>query len=374
MTSKILFRLLISTVSIVSTLSLGSCRHKGAAPIEGGDTITSQAQLLTLVDLGDYVVADVRNPWGDGLLDRYILAPRDYSGELPEGTVIKVPLQSSVVYSGVYAGAIDELGAVGAITGVADAQYFGTPSVVSRIASGRIADIGNTMSPSVERVVDLDPDAIILSPYQDMEPGAVAKLGIPIVQFVDYMEATPLGRAEWIRLLGILYGNSSAADSIFSKVSADYAALTATAASAQNRPVVLTEQPLSGGSWDIPAGGSYMARLLNDAGANYPWSNTTGTGSLKFDAPAVIDKAADADFWIIRNFGPLSRQALGAGNPLNSHFKAFRTGNIYVCDTSSSPLFDEFPFHPERLLRDYIAIFHPELLPAHKLRYFSRIK
>lgn len=368
-------RLSFTTVIILTVLSLiSSCRHKSAEAISGGDTITTQARMLTLIDKDGYTIADVRNPWGDdttALLKRYILAPHDYQGQLPEGTVVRVPLRSSLVYSGVYAGAIDELGAAQAIAGVADGQYFNTPSVVEGLRTGRITDVGNSMSPSIERIVSVSPEAIILSPYQGMQAGAIEKLGIPIIQFVDYMESTPLGRAEWIRLLGILYGNRAGADSTFEAVTESYDSLCKSLAHYSDRPIVITEQPLTGGSWDVPAGESYMARMLADAGAIYPWHDTKGAGSLKIDAPAVLNRAADADFWLIRSLGPMTLQSLGAGNPLTSQFKAFRNGNVYVCDTSVVPLFDEFPFHPERLLADFIAIFHPAA--GSTLRYYRKL-
>jgi iron complex transport system substrate-binding protein len=101
---------------------------------------------------------------------------------------------------------------------------------------------------------------------------------------------------------------------------------------------------------------------------------TEGAGSLKLDAAAVLDKAEMADFWLIRSFGPMTLAGLKESNPLNGHFKAVGDGGVYVCDTSVSPLFDEFPFHPERLLRDYAIIFHPALFPGERLRYFNQLK
>lgn len=370
---KPLLFIIALTVSAASTLF--SCGAKSDGKLTSGDTLTTESRLLTIVDHGDYMIADIRNPWTDSLplLERYVLAPKDYKGPLPDGTVVRTPIERSVVFSSVHGGAIDELGTPNAIKGVADGQYFINPAIVSRIKAGKIADIGNSMSPSTEKIVDLDPDAILLSPFQNKESGAVTKLGIPVLQCVDYLESTPLGRAEWIRLLGALYGRPDVADSIFSAVKREYVGLRDSLALLSYAPVVLTEQPMPSGEWDVPAGESYMARILTDAAAIYPWAGTKGTGSLKLDAPAVLDKAENADYWLIRSFGPLSFGSLMAGNPLSSHFKTAATGNIYVCDTSVSPIFDEFPFHPERLLRDYAAIFHPDLFPGYRLRYFQRI-
>lgn len=372
---RIFFNMFLAVAAVASVMSCS--RTKGSDPSREGDTLTAESQLLSLVDYGDYLIADVRNPWVDSLplLERYVLVGRDFTGDLPEGTVVRVPLESSVVYSSVHGGAVNELGAIASIKGVADGQYFMNADIAGRIRDGRIADVGNSMSPSVEMIVELDPDAILLSPFQNKESGAVTKLGVPVMQLVDYMEATPLGRAEWIKLLGALYGQRERADSIYAAVLGDYRRLSDSVASvAGEGPVVLTEQPMSSGEWNVPAGGSYMARMLSDAGGRYPWSMTEGAGSLKLDAAAVLDKAEMADFWLIRSFGPMTLAGLKESNPLNGHFKAVGDGGVYVCDTSVSPLFDEFPFHPERLLRDYAIIFHPALFPGERLRYFNQLK
>ena len=112
--------------------------------------------------------------------------------------------------------------------------------------------------------------------------------------------------------------------------------------------------------------------MLQDAGAVYPWASDGSAGSLQLDYAAVLDCAVHADCWLIRSYGPMDMGALKANNPLNASFDAFKDGNVWVCDTSVSPLFDEFPFHPERLLKDYIIIFHPGLLPGEP-RYYRRM-
>lgn len=366
----------IHIFAIALLLSLAACSGStGSAPLRG-DTLTHEAQLLTIVDMGPYAVADIRNPWAapgspDSLLQRYILAPHDFNGPHPDGTMVRVPLERSVVYSGVHGGAVDELGRLDVISGVADARYFTNPAIVAAIKSGAIADIGNSTSPSVERVVNLNPGAILLSPMQDSSPGAIEKLGIPIIRFVDYMESSPLGRAEWIKLLGMLYGATEEADSIYQNVADRYSDLWMRGALQSNLPTVLTEQPYNG-MWNLPAGNSYMAHMLADAGCIYPWNDTRGAGSLKLDVPAVLANAGEADFWLIRSYGDLTLEQLKRDIPLAPEFKAFKRGNVYVCDTSTSPLFDEFPFHPERLLHDYINIFHPGILVDPELRYFHR--
>lgn len=113
--------------------------------------------------------------------------------------------------------------------------------------------------------------------------------------------------------------------------------------------------------------------MISDAGATYPWADTNGTGSIEMQPAAVLDKAENAAFWLIRSYGALDKGKLASDAPISSNFEAFKNGNVFVCNTAISPLFDEFPFHPEKLLRDYIIIFHPELMQHEAPHYFNRI-
>lgn len=359
---------------------LGSCGGSSRASGDHakGDTLTSVSSLLTLVDCGDYVVADVKNPWDSTrLLHRYILLPDSVSvpDALPEGTLVRTPLKNSLVYSGVHAGAVRELGAIGAVKGVADAAYFTMAEIGEGLRDGSVTDVGSSMSPDVEKVTVLGPDAILASPYQNSSYGVIESLGIPIIECADYMEFTPLGRAEWIRLLGELYGRRAEADSIYRQVEHDYSELASRVASVTSRPKVITERVMNG-VWFVPGGRSYMSRLITDAGGFNPWEGTTDAGSLQLDFSSVFDKAYDADIWLIRNYGPgLTLSELKNSYALNSRLKAFEKGDVYVADTSVSTLFDDFPFHPEKLLREYILLFHgPDYAGADTTQYYKRIQ
>lgn len=352
-------KLFILPFCIAAVCIVACGRSAATSQYEEGDTLTSYSELLTLVDCGEYVVADVRNPWDTArLLHRYILIPAG-SDIRPDigGTVVKVPLRSSLVYSGVHAGAIKELGAIDAVTGVCDGTYYTIPEIVEGIRTGSIIDAGASMSPSVEKIVELSPDAILTSPYQNAGYGAVESLGIPIIECADYMEPTPLGRAEWIRLLGVLYGARDEAEAVFRQVEADYDSLSASVTGGSDGPVVIMEQ-LTDGVWYMPGGRSYQARMLQDAGARYLWAGDDSSGSLQLDFPTVYDRAHDADIWLVRTYGSdLTLDGLKSNYPLNSRFKAFADRQVYGCNTAVSNIFDETAFHPERLLREYISIF-----------------
>lgn len=374
--------LLLTAILAVAFIA-GACSNRSGSadngtPFEGRE-LTEHASLLSLIEVSPTLtIAELRNPWDSlaaprrlALVERGSDAAEQIAGRT-DVEVVTVPLQSSVVYSSVHAGAIEELGRLEAIKGVADAPYFKMPAIAQGIASGKVMDIGMSTSPSQEKILALNPDAILNSPFKNSGQGVVATLGIPVIEMADYMESTPLGRAEWIKLLGKLYGNYAAADSIFNQSTQEYERLRALAADAQSRPVVLTEQ-LTDGVWFVPGGASYMAAIFADAGASYPWASDTSGGSLQLDIAAVVSTAGDADYWFIRTFGyDVTLNGLKRDHPLNARIRAWADGNVYGCNTAESMFFEEFPFHPERLLREFIVILHPEVLPGEQPRYYRK--
>lgn len=372
------FHILYRSVTIcMLLLSLAACSRKDAAVADGyGTPLTDTAKLLSITDNGGYYLVRITDPWDTTrILHSYQLVPRGEEVPRIAGTTkVEIPLAKSLVYSAVYAGVIDEIGAAKAITAVADAEYINNLYVRNGVAEGRITDVGSTMAPVVEKVVAASPDAILASPFQNAGYGAVGQLNIPIIEMADYMETTPLGRAEWIKLIGLLYGRYNVADSIYQAVSAAYNDMKGRVVDVASRPKVLTET-LINGVWNVPGGRSYKVRMLQDAGASYPWADDTSAGSLDMDFSRVYDRASDADYWIATSYGyPMTRATLAADYRPNERFKAFQTGNVYTCDTSVTPLFDEFPFHPERLLNDYVVIFHPEAADGLTLNYFHKME
>ena len=366
--------LYILTAIAILTAVAGCGKVKTAhsnAPVN--DSVITHAELLSIEETAEYTLVKITNPWlENAILHSYVLVPSDsvLPGNLPQGTVIRTPLRRAIVYSSVHTSLMKELGAFDSLKGVTDLQFFSDSAVVAGVERGEIADCGSSMNPSVERVIEAEPDAIMLSPYQDATYGQITKLDIPIVECADYMETTPLGRAEWIKFYGLLLGKEQEADSIFAQVVADYTALKAQGQSLQVKPKVLTETVISN-VWDVPGGNSYMAQIIRDGGGNYPWSGDKHTGSLSLDFNQVLATAQDADVWLIKSFAIHSYDDLLGAYALNREFKAFKERKIYACDTNASHLFEEFPFHPERLLADYIAIFggKPE-----GLRFFKPLK
>lgn len=363
-------------------LLLGSCSGSGTdnySDAPEADTLTLHSALLTIADLPESgaSIVEIASPWDStAALARFALVPADsvIPANLPAGlSVVRTPLTRAAVFSGVHTSALAELGAIDALSAVADGQYFApSDTVASLLAAGKVSDVGASTSPSLEKLIAARPQAVLLSPMQGQQlpalpPGAIA------IPMADYMETSPIGRAEWILLIGKLFGKGQEAAAILDRVINDYADLNLKATLTSTRPTVITETEYSG-TWYVPAGESYMSRMISDAGARTPWSETQGTGSLALNMERVLADGSDADFWLIRTYGAPSLASLKAANPLNTHFKAYKTGGVYGCDTSVSPIFNDIAFHPERILADMIAIFHPEALPEHEARYYHRVE
>lgn len=339
------------------------------------------ARLLTLQQGEGYVVAEVSDPWkGDKprLLHRYILVPRDSEvpSNLPDGTLIRTPLQRAVLYTSVHTSLFDELGGYDAIKGVCDKEYMYLEKIRHDVAAGRITDCGLGTNPDIERIIELNPDAILLSPFENAGTyGKLGKLGIPIVECADYMENSALGRAEWVRFYGMLIGKDGEADSLFRAVEADYNATKELAKGVKERPTVVTEKKY-GSTWYVAGAGSTVGGLLSDAGADYIFSDEKTAGAVPYAPEVVFDRAQQADIWMLKynQAVDITAPQLAAEWGNYGRMKAFRTGNVYACNLSLVPYYEETPFHPNILLKDYVKIFHPEVLKDYQLRYYKKIE
>lgn len=375
-------RILLSANIVILVLLLSACGGGGKTSLRsaGGDTIAlRRAENLTLVRYPGYTVATLRNPW-DTLrtLHTYILVPRDAEEppHLPAGTVLRTPLRRAVVYSSVHGSLLHRLGALQAVAGVCDRSYIRQEAILKACADGRIADCGASHAPDVERIIDLAPDAILLSPFENSGGyGSVEKMGIPLVECADYMETSLLGRAEWVRFYGMLFGVEEQADSLFDEVESRYEALCRRAAAFEARPSLLPDLK-TGSTWYVPGGRSTMGRLLHDAGASYAFADDLHAGSVPLAFETVYDRAGQSDLWVIRyhrerdmTYADLAADFVGY-----TGLKAFRGRNVYGCNTAHVPYYEEVPFRPDLLLADYLMMLHPETVgELGGLRYFCKL-
>ena len=346
---------------------------------DGGDTVRFRyAQLLSLVRYQGYTVATIQHPWRqNAVLHQYVLVPADsvVPEALPEGTLIRTPLRRSVVFTTVHCSLLSMLHREGSVAGVADLKYIKAPFVQAGVDSGRIMDCGDGMSPVIEKIIDLHPDALLLSPFENSGGyGQLSEIDIPIVECAEYMEASPLGRAEWVRFYGMLYGCEHEADSLFALVDSSYNALKQLTANSQKPKANIDK--VTGSVWYVPGGRSTIGRMLADAGADYPWASDEHSGSVALPFETVLERAGECDVWLLRYSGkvPLTRNQLLSEHRGYNQFRAFREGRVYGCNVELSMFYEESPFRPDLLLSDFIRILYPDALPHHELRYYHEVK
>lgn len=372
-------------LSAVLLYLLCSCSYRQQVPADNiGDTLKLKyAENITIVRNDSCTMVVLKNPWKAGeVLHTYWLVQRGSS--LPqqlEGTgadVVSVPLQKAVVFNTAHAWLTITLGALTQVRGVADLRFMQLPAVRQRVQSGLTADCGDAMSPNIEQIIDIGADAILLSPFENSGGyGRLEKLGIPLIECADYMETSALGRAEWMKFYGILFGKEREADSLFHVVDSSYQVLKARAAQCGTEgakaPRLITEK-LTGSTWYVPGGRSSVGRLIADANGSYPWADDKHSGSLALPFETVFDKAGDADVWLFNDFSdqPMTYQRLAAeyrGYPL---MKAFRKRRVWYVNSLKVPYFEEVSFRPDWLLLDYIRMLHPEL-GLGEPKYYKRL-
>ena len=404
-------KLYILLCGATAALLMAACQGEktAAADAEAGDTLEMKyAKLLTIVKHGDgeeasdeaegvdyqYAEAIIANPWKAGtMLHRYILIPKGKEGDKTVAMLarrrstgarcttdtVRTPVESNLVFTAPHCQLLTELGCQNAITGVCDKDYINIPDIKSRAqADAKVAhpimDCGSSMQPDIERIIALHPEALLISPFENSGGyGKLDKLRIPVIETADYMETSPLGRAEWIKLYGLLLG-SSKADSLFSAIEKEYLQLKAEAAKLPLGLSILTERK-TGNVWYVPGGKSTMGILLRDAHARYIFADDTHSGSLSMSPEQIIAKGNQVDVWAFKYFGgnALTKQNLLAEYQGYQALKAFQTGTVYETDTSCEPYFELTSFHPEILLREFIILSHPEAGDKFgKLRFYKK--
>lgn len=469
-------KLYILLCGATAALLMAACQggKTAAADAEAGDTLEMKyAKLLTIVKHGDgeessdaaegidyqYAEAIIANPWKAGtMLHRYILIPKGEEGDKTVTRLalqrtsgmgcttdtVRTPVERSAVFIAPHCQLMYELGCEQAIRGVCDLNYINIPDVRKRAASAgkasagnassgnasagnassekasaqnSIVDCGSSMAPDIERIIALKPEAILVSPFENSGGyGKLDKLHIPLIEAADYMESSPLGRAEWMKFYGMLFGKDKnisttaageasttaageasttaageastttagkaseatllascelRADSLFAKIEKEYLKLKAEAGKLPKGLSILTERK-TGNVWYVPGGQSTIGILLKDANARYIFSDDKHSGSLPMSPEQILAKGNQVDVWAFKYFGgaPLSQVQLLQEYDGYKALAAFNRGNIYQVDTSTVPYFELTSFHPELLLREFIILAHGERFG--KLRFYKK--
>ena len=303
-------------------------------------------------------------PWDTTLSLGKFAIVKDTTKVVDEGlTQVKVPVQSVVSFSATQWSVFLRLGEIDRVKGILEGRFVTDSTMRALLAEGKVYDIGTEAAADIERMIQIRPDVLLYSPYFDGNQGGLNVTGAVLFPFADYMENTPLGRAEWIRVIGMLTGCEDKADAWFDDIETRYNALSGLCANVESRPTVFSDLAFNG-QWYVAGGKSYIAQLFADAGADYIWKDNPSTASVPMDAESILAKAQHADFWRVINSNPfpMTYASLAKESPVYPLFDAYKKHQIIVCDILSTGYFEQSQCEPDLLLADFIYFFHPELM------------
>ncbi|RAV30655.1 ABC transporter substrate-binding protein [Sinomicrobium soli] len=367
--------------TIITLFLFTSCKRKKAEHSANTGEVVNivHARGFHITKFNGYTQIDVTSPWPDaGKGYTYILYEKEEN--IPEGVRsdanIQVPVTSLVVTSTTHIPALEALGEEIRLTGFPDTRYISSEKTRDLVDKGQVREIGSNENLNTEVLIDLQPDVVIGFALNSSNKAynIIQQSGIPVVFNGDWMEETPLGKAEWIKFFAPFFGKEAEAESIFEHIESEYLKARKLAENAGEKPTVLSGS-IYQDSWILPGGKSWAAQFIADAGADYIWKDTENTGSLFLSLESVLDKAGDADFWIAPSLFT-SYKELKEANPHYAQFSAFRRHRVFTYARTRGAgdgllYFELGPNRPDIILKDLISIFHPEILPGYEPFFFK---
>ncbi len=349
---------------------------------ESKQAIVQYASGFTILKKNHYTLVTVRNPWPKATQTfTYVFAKKNavVPDSLSRFPIIQVPVKRVVATSTTHLPSLDLLGESNSLVGFPNLNYISSPNIRTRIEQKKVAELGNNQQMNTELLLDLRPDVIIGYGIDNKNTGLelVQKSGMAVVFNGDWNEQSPLGKAEWIKFFGVLYGKEKLAEKQFNQIKKAYLATVALAKKATTKPTVLSGAMYQD-QWYLPQGQSWAAQFIAAAGGTYMWKDSPGSGSLALPFEAVFSKAASADFWI----GPAqftSYRDMAASSAHYTQFKAYKQRKIATFSTKKGKTggllyYELAPNRPDLVLQDLVKILHPELLPHYQLYFFAPLR
>ena len=296
--------------------------------------------------------------------------------EVPDGyTKVKVPIQRTICMTALQLSNFTVLNAHDVVKGLTGTKNLFNKDILERVKDGRIVKIGMEGNFDTEMVLATNPDVIFISPSKRGGYEAIKETGVTLVPHLGYQELDPLGQAEWIKFIGMFIGKEKEANEVFAGIEQRYNDLKVKTSAATTRPTVFSGE-MHYGNWHAVGGKNYLAQIFRDAGADYVIQDEETAGeNLEFEKMYAL--AANADYWRILNSfpGDFNYEALKSSEPRNELFKAYKDRKVIYCNMKQQPYYEITPVQPDVLLKDFVAIFHPELVePDYQPTYYRLLK
>lgn len=352
-----------------------------AVKIVNAQNSIEYASGLSIVKYEDYSVVTVSNPWPNADKDfKYILKEKDAKvpDSLQSYTSIQVPLESVVVTSTTNIPFLEMLEVENKLVGFPHTDYISSEKTRALIDKGSVKNVGQNEKLNIEQLIELAPNLIVTFGVDNNNPmlDNLKKSGLNVLIQGDWMEQSPLGKAEWIKLYGALFAKEDKAKELFDKIVESYNQAKKLVA---DKPA--TSKVLYGSMyedvWYVAKGNSWVAQFMKDAQATYLWADLKGSGSEGLSFEKVLDKAKTANVWIASgSFKSLDE--LQKANPHYGEFDAFKNKSVYNFEgklgaTGGTVYYELAPSRPDLVLKDYIKIFHPDLLSSYEFTFASKL-
>lgn len=339
---------------------------------------TRYAQGFRLTSWHGIWLLDIQDPQKEeGASYHYALMTEDNNeASVPDDyEKIKIPVSKVVCMTSLQLSNFIKINKQELVTGITSTRHLFDAKMNAQLKEGKTRKIGIEGNFDTEIIIGMGPDIILISPFKRGGYEALKETGVPLIPHLGYKELTPLGQAEWIRLIGLLTGCEKEANRRFEEIEKKYNELKALTANVEKRPVVFSGE-LRGGNWYAVGGKSFLAQQFRDAGADYFLKDDTHSGGLMLDFEAVYSQAESAQYWrIVNSFnGDFSYDALKKEDNRYGDFRAFRDRGIIYCNLRKQPFYESAPSQPEVILADLIKAFHPEILPDHEPVYYKLLK
>lgn len=333
---------------------------------------------------GHYKVLTLHNPWR-GAEETFAYLLVQCGAPVPEGygdiPTIEVPVRSVAALTSTVLPHLDGLGVLERLVAVDRFDYINTAAVREMIDTGELQEAGTGTGVNTEVLIDVDPELIITFAYGNLDYDTHPKLieaGLPVALTAGYMESSPLGRTEWMKVTALFFNQEKRAEAVFGGIADRYAEMAELAAGVEEMPTVLVGIARRE-SWRVPGGNSYFARYIADAGGAYVWGDDKSTGSIPLSMENVFEVASDADIWLANTGSWFSAGDVLAADERYGSLAAVEKGSVYsnnarVNEWGGNDYWETGVANPDLVLADLIRIFHPDLLPEHELIWFHQLQ
>jgi len=325
----------------------------------------------------------ILNPLGSDTIATYIFALHNQplSADIEQkGSVIRVPIKTVVCLSSTQVGALEVLDLREKLIGATNVNRFWDEGINRLIEEGKIREVGVGMKPDNELIVALSPDVLIKNDHsKNIEEREMTQVGITTVFFNDWRENDLLARAEWLKIMGILFCRNMQADSLFNGIENRYKKVRELARTSTEIPDVFIAQDIKG-TWFMPGSESYIPSMIGDAHARTKTIEGGVSTSLPCSFEKVYEEHRNDKYWLSLKGGMVATlKDFGAASEHYKNFEAFKSGNVYINNKRVKPqggndFWETGTYKPDIILKDLIKIFHPELFPGYETYYWRKLE